>query len=67
MSTKEVITKSSGIFWVSKNRGEYYIYKAEIGFVFDSSYEIGRAGTFEDALSFIKSYTGDRITKIGNR
>ncbi|NOX66239.1 MAG: hypothetical protein GXO85_10740 [Chlorobi bacterium] len=66
MNTKKVVTNGGGenLFKVSEYRGKFYVYKVKVGFISDSSKEIGSAGSFEDALYLIKSYTGRGIDKI---
>ncbi len=66
MKTKEVTTNKGfeNLFKVSEYRGKFYVYKVKIGFISDSSTEIGSAGSFEDALSLIKSYSGYGIKSI---
>ena len=66
MNTKQVTTNGGfeNLFKVSEYRGKYYVYKVKVGFISDSSIEIGSAGSFEDALSLIKSYSGYGIKNI---
>lgn len=66
MSTKEVTTNGGyeNLFKVSEYGGKFYVYKVKIGLISNSSNEIGHAGSFEDALSLIKSYSGYGIKSI---
>lgn len=66
MNTKKVTTSGGfeNLFKVSEYRGKFYAYKVKVGFISDSTTEIGSAGSFEDALSIIKSYSGYGIKSI---
>lgn len=68
MNTKKVTTdgRYENLFKVSEYRGKYYVYRVKVGFISNSTIEIGNAGSFEDALSLIKSYAGDAIDSISD-
>lgn len=60
-----VIVKGGGanLYEVSESGGWFYAYQISVG-VFDSRHEIGKARTFEQALSLIKSHSGRGIERM---
>jgi len=68
MNTKKVTTNGGfeNLFKVSEYRGKFYAYKVNVGPFSDRTTEIGSAGSFQDALSIIKSYSGYGIKSISD-
>ncbi len=66
METKRVVIKGGGsnLYQVTYSSGYYHAYKVNVG-IFSNDYdEIGKASSFEDALSIIRSYSGRDIDEI---
>ena len=66
MEAKKVVIKGGGsnLFKVSSYDGTFYIYKVTVGIISDDKYEIGKTRSFDDALSIIRSYSGQEIDHI---
>jgi hypothetical protein len=62
---KRVVTKGGGenLFKITGTKN-LEIYQIHVGIFSDSSSKIGSARNLEDALSIIKSYSGNQIKEI---
>lgn len=56
--------KSGQLFRVSESDGTFYIYRIEVGLVFDDKKKLGEADTLADALEIIKASVPGRVTDI---
>lgn len=63
MARKKVIVRGGGenLYYVSESGGWFY---AKKGSVWGSDKDIGKARSLEDALSIIKSHSGQEVEKI---
>lgn len=68
MTTKRIVVSGGGqnLYKVSGSGSTYTVYKIIANFFFDDIIEVGSAGSFDDALTLIKSHSGKRIEKISN-
>jgi hypothetical protein len=68
MEAKKVVVKGGGsnLFKVTYYSGIYYVYKVKIGLITDDKYDIGTTKSFDDALSLIRSYSGQVIDYISS-
>jgi len=64
MDAKQVLVAGGDLFEISPYKGVYYIYKVK---GWGTKIEVGKADNFDDALSFIKAYSGKQISSISSR
>jgi len=66
MEAKKVVVKGGGsnLFRVSYYDGTFYVYKVETKIPSNTKHEIVSTGSYEDALSIIRSYSGKEIDHI---
>ena len=65
MAAKKVVTKGGGdnLFKINISGNKHYVKLVKVGFI-NSYIDIGETRSLEDALSLIRSYSGNEIDKI---
>lgn len=66
MSTTQVVVKGGGknLYEISESSGWFYARKVSVDIV-NTHKDLGKARTFDQALSIIKSHSGKGIERIG--
>lgn len=64
--TTKVVVKGGGsnLYEIAESSGWYYARKVNVGII-DSRTDIGKAQTFDQALSIIQSHSGKGIERVG--
>ncbi|MCF7990462.1 MAG: hypothetical protein K9M02_08455 [Thiohalocapsa sp.] len=66
MSATKVVVKGGGenLYEIAESSGWFYARKVSVGII-NTRKDIGKAKTFDQALSIIKSHSGKAIEKVG--
>ena len=56
--------KSGQVFRVNEYRGEFTVYRMEIGILFDDSTRIGETRSLDDAISLIKASVQGSVRSV---
>ena len=64
---KKIVVKGGGknLYRITESGGWHYVYKVDVGFISNSSNNIGKTKSVSDALDLIKSHSGKDIQEIG--
>lgn len=67
MARKRVTVKGGGqnLYYVSESSGAYHVYHCKVGIILNDETQIGKTRSMDDALSLIKSHSGQAIESIG--
>ena len=60
----EVQNGKGGYYKIHENGNKYTVYRVNIGIIVDDKKNIGEVKSLEDALSLIRSHSGQEIKKI---
>ena len=63
---RKVVVKGGrkNLYRISEINGWFHAYQTDVGFLFDSNNNIGKARSLTDALDLIKSHSGMEIKEI---
>lgn len=66
MGARKVVVKGGGanLYKVSESGGTFYVYHVRVGIFTDSTNDIGKTRSLEDALTLIKVHSGQEIAEI---
>ncbi len=66
MKDRKVVVQGGGrnLYRVSEYNGKFTAYKVDVGFLSNSTSNIGTARTLDDALALIKSHSGREIKEV---
>ena len=68
MATKRVIVSGGGdnLYRISESGGKFIVSQVDVGTFTDTFNRIGESRSLDDALSIVKSHSGNSISKITN-